>query len=82
MDRGIKVIEKFTVALEDLRLIIRLCELIVYIKELYRFGINTVRQTADTVPVHFSVGNTLLDCLRSVFQSGKKAGLFLRRLGV
>ena len=79
MDRGVKVIEKIAVALKNLRLVVRLRELVVNIKELHRLGVKIAAHTADTVPVHFLIGNTLLDRLRGVrFQPGKKAGLFLR----
>lgn len=79
MDRGVKVIEKIAVALKNLRFVVRLRELVVNIKELYRLGVKIAAHTADTVPVHFLIGNTLLDRLRGVrFQPGKKAGPFLR----
>ena len=41
MDRGVKVIEKITISLKNLCLIIRLCKLIVNIEKLYRLGVKS-----------------------------------------
>ena len=79
MDRSVKIIEEITVALKNLRFVIRLCKLVVNIKKLHRLGVELIRQPADSIPVHFLIGNTLLDRLRGVrFQPGKKAALFRR----
>ena len=79
MDRSVKIIEEIAVTLKNLRFIICLCKLVVNVEELHRLGVIIAAHTADTVPVHFLIGNTLLDRLRGVrFQPGKKAGLFLR----
>ena len=79
MDRSIKIIEEITVALKNLRFVVRLCELVVDIEKLHRLGVEFVVQPADSIPVHFLIGNTLLDRLRGVrFQPGKKAAPFRR----
>ena len=79
MDRSVKIIEEITIALKNLRFVIRLCELVVNIEKLHRLGVELIIQPADSIPVHFLIGNTLLDRLRGVrFQPGKKAALFRR----
>ena len=73
-DRSVKIIEEITVALKNLRLVIRLCELVVNIKKLHRLGVELIRQPADPIPVHFLIGNALLDRLRGVrFKPTEKA---------
>ena len=81
MDRSVKIIVEISVALKNLRFVIRLCKLVVNIEKLHRLGVEFLVQPADSIPVHFFIGNTLLDRLRGVrFQPGKKAAL-LGRLG-
>ena len=79
MDRSVKVSGEVHVAPRNLRVVFRLGRLLVNIKKLHRLGVELIRQPADSIPVHFLIGNTLLDRLRGVrFQPGKKAALFRR----
>ena len=79
MDRSVKIIEEITVALKNLRFVVRLCELVVNIEKLHRLGVELIGQPADSIPVHFLIGNALLDRLRGVrSQPAEKAALFRR----
>lgn len=66
MDRSVKIVEEITVSLKDLRFIIRLRQLIIDIVKLYCLCIGPVIQSADPIPVHLPVRDTLLDCLRGI----------------
>ena len=81
-DGGIKVIEKITVILKDLCLIIGLGKLVVNIKKLNGLGKELVIDAADPVLIDLPVGDRLLGGLRRVpLYPAEKAAL-ARRLSM
>ena len=78
-DGRIKVIEKITVILENLRLIVRLGKLVVNIEKLNGLGVQLIIDAADPVLIDLPVGDRLLGRLRRVpFYSTEKAALARR----
>ena len=79
-DRGIKVIEKITVILENLRFIVCLGKLVVNIEKLNGLGVQLIIDAADPVLIDFPVGNRLLRCLRRVMLYSTEKAALARRL--
>ena len=79
MDGRIKVIQEITISLKDLRLVVRLGELVVDIKKLHRLCIEPPVNPAYPVPVHLLIRNALLGRLgRLRPKPGKKAAPYGR----
>ena len=72
VDRRIKVIEKIAIVTENHFLILCLRKLKVNVVELHGFGVFFVVHTANTVAVHFLIGNTLLYRLRCFTEKTRK----------
>ena len=81
MDGTVKEVQKTGPLGKHLHPVFFLRQMVVDILKLHRFGVKGISQPADPIPVHFTVGDALLDRLRGIcFQPGKKAAFF-RRLG-
>ena len=80
MDRGIKIIQKVAVAFKNLRLVLGLRKLIVDVKKLDRLCVGAAVCSADPIPVHFPVGDTLLYRLRGGPKEPRKKAALLGRL--
>ena len=88
-DGGIKVVEKITVILENLILVLVLGQLVVNIVELHLLGEIVVVHHTDAVPAHLLIGDGLLGGLREppvpfrLFNGGGQPALFrAAQLGV
>lgn len=60
MDGSVKIIEKVTVILKNLVLIIVLCQLVVDVVKLNLLGEKVIVHHTDAVPAHLLIGNRLL----------------------